>query len=157
MSHTSAPLPTDDALVDELRRVRALADPVPAAWRQAALASLAWQDIDAEPAALAYDSLSGRDPRLAGGQPGTQAVRELRYAAGAAGLSLEVDLNADRLRVVGEVSPAAPVEVVAVWPEGRQATTTDDRGAFRFDDLPRRPVCFVVAGESPVKTGWILS
>jgi len=157
MSHTSAPLPTDDALVDELRRVRALADPVPAAWRRAALASLAWQDIDAEPAALAYDSLSGRDPRLAGGQPGTQAVRELRYAAGAAGLSLEVDLNADRLRVVGEVSPAAAVEVVAVWPEGRQATTADDRGAFRFDDLPRRPVCFVVAGESPVKTGWILS
>jgi hypothetical protein len=41
---------------------------------------------------------------------------------------------------------------VAVWPEGRQATTADDRGAFRFDDLPRRPVCFVVAGESPVKT-----
>jgi hypothetical protein len=157
MSHTSAPLPTDDALVDELRRVRALADPVPDAWRQAALASLAWQDIDAEPAALAYDSLSGRDPRLAGGQPGTQAVRELRYAAGAAGLSLEVDLNADRLRVVGEVSPAAAVEVVAVWPEGRQATTADDRGSFRFDDLPRRPVCFVVGGESPVKTGWILS
>jgi hypothetical protein len=157
MSHTSAPLPTDDALVDELRRVRALADPVPEAWRRAALASLAWQDIDAEPAALAYDSLSGRDPRLPGGQPGTHAVRELRYAAGAAGLSLDVDLNADRLRVVGEVSPAAAVEVVAVWPDGQQATMADDRGAFRFDDLPRRPVCFVVAGESPVKTGWILS
>ena len=157
MSHTSAPLPTDDALVDELRRVRALADPVPAAWRQAALASLAWQDIDAEPAALAYDSLSGRDPRLAGGQPGTQAVRELRYAAGAAGLSLEVDLNADRLRVVGEVSPAAAVEVVAVWPEGRQATTADDRGAFRFDDLPRRPLCLVIGGDAPLKTGWILA
>jgi hypothetical protein len=157
MSHTSAPLPTDDALVDELRRVRALADPVPEAWRRAALASLAWQDIDAEPAALAYDSLSGRDPRLAGGQPGTHAVRELRYATGAAGLSLDVDINADRLRVVGEVSPAAAVEVVAVWPEGQQATVADDQGAFRFDDLPRRPICFVVAGESPVKTGWILA
>ncbi|HEY7071122.1 MAG TPA: hypothetical protein VH479_13445, partial [Acidimicrobiales bacterium] len=138
MSHTSAPLPTDDALVDELRRVSALADPVPAAWLHAAVASLAWQDIDAEPAALAYDSLSGRDPRVAGGQPGTQAVRELRYAAGAAGLSLEVDVNADRLRVVGDVSPAAAVEVVAVWPEGQQATTADDLGAFRFDDLPRQ-------------------
>jgi hypothetical protein len=44
-----------------------------------------------------------------------------------------------------------------VWPEGQQATTADDLGAFRFDDLPRQPVCFVVAGESPVKTGWILS
>jgi hypothetical protein len=157
MTHTSAPLPTDDALVDELRRVRALADPVPDAWLRAALASLGWQDIDAEPAALAYDSLSGRDPRQAGGQPGSQVVRELRYAAGAAGLSLEVDVSADRLRVVGEVSPSAAVEVVAVWPEGQLATTADDEGAFRFDDLPRRPVCFVVAGESPVKTGWILS
>ncbi|HEY7070855.1 MAG TPA: hypothetical protein VH479_12110, partial [Acidimicrobiales bacterium] len=65
--------------------------------------------------------------------------------------------NADRLRVVGDVSPAAAVDVVAVWPEGQQATTADDLGAFRFDDLPRQPVCFVVAGESPVKTGWILS
>jgi hypothetical protein len=148
MTHTSAPLPTDDALVDELRRVRALADPVPDAWLRAAVASLGWQDIDAEPAALAYDSLSG---------PASHAVRELRYAAGAAGLSLELDLNADRLRVVGEVTPAAAVEVVAVWPEGQLATTSDDGGAFRFDDLPRRPVCFVAAGESPVKTGWILS
>jgi hypothetical protein len=153
MTHTSAPLPTDDALVDELRRVRALADPVPDAWLRAARASLGWQDIDAEPAVLAYDSLSGRDPR----QPGTQVVRELRYAAGAAGLSLEVAVNSDQLRVVGEVSPSAAVEVVAVWPEGQLVTTADDEGAFRFDDLPRRPVCFVVAGESPVKTGWILS
>jgi len=157
MTHTSAPLPTDDALVDELRRVRALADPVPEAWLRAALASLGWQDIDAEPAALAYDSMSGRDPRLGGGSTGPQVVRELRYAAGAAGLSLEVDVNGDRLRVVGDISPAAAVEVVAVWPEGQVATTADDRGAFRLDDLPRRPVCFVVAGESPVKTGWILS
>jgi hypothetical protein len=156
MTHTSAPLPTDDALVDELRRVRAIADPVPGEWLRAALASLGWQDIDAEPAALAYDSLSGRD-RLAVGYPGSQVVRELRYAAGAAGLSLELDLNNDRLRVVGDVSPAAVVEVVAVWPEGQLATTADDRGAFRFDDLPRRPVCFVAAGESPVKTGWILT
>jgi len=157
MTHTSAPLPTDDALVDELRRVRALADPVPEAWLRAALASLGWQDIDAEPAALAYDSMSGRDPRLGGGSTGPQVVRELRYAAGAAGLSLEVDVNGDRLRVVGDISPAAAVEVVAVWPEGQVATTADDGGAFRLDDLPRRPVCFVVAGESPVKTGWILS
>jgi hypothetical protein len=157
MTHTSAPLPTDDALVDELRRVRAVADPVPDAWLRAAIAGLGWRGIDAEPATLAYDSLSGRDPRLGGGSPGTQVVRELRYAAGAAGLSLELDLNDDRLRVVGEVSPPAAVEVVAMWPEGRLATTADDQGAFRVDDLPRRPLCFVVGGESPVKTGWILT
>ena len=53
MSHTAVPLPTDDALVDELRRLAAFADPLPAAWRAAATASYGWHRIEAEPAALA--------------------------------------------------------------------------------------------------------
>jgi hypothetical protein len=59
--------------------------------------------------------------------------------------------------VLGRVVPGRSVDVVALWPEGRRETASDDRGTFRFDELPRRPLCVHVTGEHPVKTGWIIT
>ena len=35
--------------------------------------------------------------------------------------------------------------------------TSGEQGGFRFDDLPRRPLCLViVVARARLKTGWIL-
>jgi len=156
MTHTAVPLPTDDALVDELRRLGAVADPVPGAWRAAAVASFGWHRIEAEPARLVYDAVSGRDPRLGGVQLAGGTLRELRFTAGARTLAVELDVAADIVRVAGTVTPPAAVEVMVVWPGGLDTVTSGAAGDFRFDELPRRPVCLVVKGDAPTKTGWIL-
>jgi hypothetical protein len=157
MTDTAAQPPGHDALAAELRRVAVLADPVPESWRAVAAASFAWAAIDAVPAQLAYDSRSARGGRVGTAQLSGAAPRELRYAAGALAVELELDVGADKLRVLGHVVPARRAEVVALWPDGRSEATTDDAGAFRFDELPRRPLCLHVTGELPVRTGWIIA
>jgi hypothetical protein len=156
MTHTAAPLPTDDALLEELRRLAAAADPVPAGWWDDAGAAFGWHQIAAEPAALAYHALSGRDPGLGRVQLAGRVLRELRWTGAGREVAVEVDVGDERLRLVGTVSPAAVVQVTAVWPDGHENVTTGEQGRFTFDDLPRRPMCLVVGGDQPLKTCWIL-
>jgi hypothetical protein len=154
---SSAAPPTDeDALEADLRRVAALADPVPAAWRAAAEASVMWLRVEGEPVELAYDSVSARDHSVGGVQIAGLAWRELRYEHGADGIELELDVGDERIRVLGRLRPGRSAEVAAVWPEGRRVAVADDGGQFYFDELPCRPLCFLVAGERPAKTGWIM-
>lgn len=154
MTDSHAPSDADDALLGALRRAVAAADPVPDDWHDAASSSFAWASIDAEPATLAYDSCS------TGGPPGAvlvgPVVREMRFTRGPLSIELDVDVSGDTLRVLGRVSPARSVEVLALWPEGKTDVTSDHGGGFRFDELPRRPLCVVVGGERPVKTGWVV-
>jgi hypothetical protein len=157
MTDTAATPPGPDTLAAELRRVTALADPLPESWRAVAAASFAWAAIDAVPATLSYDSRTadigrgGRAP-LSGG-----AWREVVYSAGPLTVELGVDVGADKVRLLGRVVvPARRSAVVALWPEGRSETVSDDSGSFRFDELPRRPLCLHVTAEPPVKTGWVI-
>jgi hypothetical protein len=144
----------DDALLAALRQAVAAADPVPDDWHEAAGSSFAWAAIDAEPATLAYDSCSTVGP------PGAvltgPVVRELRFTSGPLSIELDVQVSGDTLRVLGRVTPGRSVEVLALWPEGKTDVTSDDGGRFRFDELPGRPLCVVVGGERPVKTGWVV-
>ena len=156
MTETAAQPPDDDLLVDELRRVATLADPVPEAWRPMAEQSFGWASIEAVPAQLAYDSRAeapGGDGRAhaAGTVP-----REVVYSAGALAIELELDVGADKVRLLGHVVPARSAAVRVLWPEGHAETTCDDSGAFRVDELPRRPLCVHVAADPPVKTGWVI-
>jgi hypothetical protein len=154
---SSAAPPTDeDALEADLRRIAALADPVPASWRAAAEAGGAWLRFDGEPVERAYDSVSGRDQSTGGVQVAGVAWRELGYRYGDDGIELELDVGDERVRVLGRLSPGRSAEIAAVWPEGRRVAVADDNGQFHFDELPCRPLCFLVAGERPAKTGWIM-
>ena len=157
MTDTAATPPGHDALAADLRRVATLADPVPDSWLDVATASFAWAAIDAEPAQLAYDSRSARGGRVGSARASGAAPREVRYTAGSLTVELELDVGADKLRVLGRVLPPRRVDVVALWPEGRSQVVSDVGGAFRFDELPRRPLCLHVTGEPAVKTGWIIT
>lgn len=158
MTDTAATPSGDDALETELRRVAAAADPVPGTWRTVAQRSFVWTAIDAAPARLAYDSRVARTGRAAGAPPAGAAPREVRWSAPGRTVEVELDVGADELRAVGRVIPATSAEVTAVWPEGRRRVQADDDGTFRVEDLPRRPLCFVVVGgEQAVKTGWVVA
>jgi hypothetical protein len=145
-----------DALAAELRRVVAIADPAPEGWRSAASAAYAWAAIDAAAAPLVYDSHAVRGGRVGTSHVTGATVREMRFAVGPLAVELDVDAGADKVRVVGRVTPARAVEIAALWPEGRVATTSDDDGSYRFDELPRRPLCLHVTGTPAVKTGWVV-
>jgi hypothetical protein len=156
MTDTAASTPADDVLVAELRRLAALADPVPGGWRDAATVGFAWASIPAAPAGMAYDSRAVPGIRVDAPGLSGSAVREVRYTAGDQAVELDLDMGADKLRLVGRVVPARQAEVAVIWPEGREEAPCDEGGSFRFDQLPRRPLCVVVAGDRPVKTGWII-
>jgi hypothetical protein len=156
VSAVPLPLPDDEVVEAELRRLVALADPVPAAWREVAEACGAWLAIDGEPAVLAYDSVSGRERLFDGVRLGAITLRELRFSGAGGDIDLEIDVGGDRVRLLGRLSPPRPAEVTVAWPTGCQVMAADDRGTFHADDLPCQPLCLVVAGEEPTKTGWIV-
>jgi hypothetical protein len=145
----------DDHLAGELARVVALADPVPPEWAAAARAAFAWRAIAGAEARLDYDAevVAGSGK---GGPPPDLARRQLRYTSGARAVELDVDTGADKVRLVGRLVPAGQAEVVVHWPGGQRSTTCDAAGGFGVDDLPTRPLCLLVAGDEPFKTGWFV-
>jgi len=153
--HLPAPHPEDEALAAELGRVMTVADPLPASWGAAAGTAFGWTAIGGVRARLAYDSHLA-DASDEGARPAGTVPRQVRYTAGLLAVELDLDIGADKLRVLGRVVPAARVEVVAHWPGGRATAVSDDDGAFRFDELPRRPLCVSVGGDNPAKTGWVV-
>jgi hypothetical protein len=156
MTDTAAPWPRGDALGADLGRALGLVDPVPDAWRDAATAAFSWAAVDAAAARLEYDARGLRGRRAHDhGLPGTE-VREVRYVAGGVAVALQLDLGADKLRLLGRIDPARRATLVLAWPEGRWDGESDDDGTFRADELPRRPFCVVVDGARPVKSGWIV-
>lgn len=151
----------DDLLVSELRRAAGTADPPPPGWADAARAAHAWVALPGRPARMTYDSRSAATGRRGPGAPGGPAQRTVRFTAGAGparvSVELELDVGADKVRVVGRIRPGGPAAVVALSTGGRTAADADATGSFRFDELPRRPFCVVVGGSLPVKTGWVVT
>jgi hypothetical protein len=150
------PLPDDEVVEAGLRRLVALADPVPAGWREVAAAAGAWLALDGEPAVLAYDSVSGRERPLDGVRLAGVTMRELRFTGALGDIDLELDVGSDQVRLRGRLTPPGPADVTVAWPTGRREVAADDRGTFHAEDLPRQPLCLLVAGEEPTKTGWIV-
>ncbi|HEX6420312.1 MAG TPA: hypothetical protein VFZ77_17565 [Acidimicrobiales bacterium] len=145
----------DGDLVAELGRALRSADPVPAGWWRSAAIAFGWVEIDAEPGRLAYDARTRRGGQAGRGSPGRE-VREARYVAGGRAVSLEVEAGEGTVRLFGRVEPPRGVDVAVLWPGGRWDGRSDGHGVFRADDLPRQPLCVVVGGDPPVKSGWVV-
>lgn len=138
------------ALLDELRRVVAAADPVPRSWRRAARVAARWAGGDLPRARLVFEA----EPDALGVRaPGR---RELRFAAGGRAVAVTVDVDGEVVRLVGQLDPAGAAEVAAHWPEGSATAAAGADGRFHFDDLPRRPLCRVTGGEDRVRTSWFV-
>jgi hypothetical protein len=149
----------DDAVVAELRRAAALADPVPGAWRAAARDAYEWRGAPGEPARLVYEAQAPGDAG-ADRTPARDVRRSLRFVADGWGndarIELDLERRVDALGLTGRLRPARAARVTVVVDRHTVTVEADDDGGFRFDDVPPRPFHLLVGGVIACKTGWVV-
>jgi len=152
----------DQWWVDDDRLLRMLgealrAGDVPASFVETGKRAFPWQDLDAELAALTYDSATDRTPALTGTRADDLArLRQLTYRATRTGMEIELAVTEDA--VVGQLWPrqAATVEVQPA--RGHSTTrTVNQAGGFVIRPVPPTPFrlyCQTTAGVSVI-TEWV--
>ena len=95
--------PEDEALLQELRAAARRFDPPPDSVLEAARASLTWRTIDAELAALEFDSAVDL---AATAVRGGEGPRLLTFAAPGLNIEVEVSPIGPRRQLVGQLVPA---------------------------------------------------
>jgi hypothetical protein len=124
---------------------------VPPDFIAAGKAVFAWRTIDAELAALVYDS--DREPALTRNQT-TADLRALTFAS--ANITIELELTGTGL--IGQLVPPSTAEISVQTAAGeKEPVTTDELGCFTIRVIPQEPFrlrCRV--GETiDVLTTWI--
>ncbi|WP_350275431.1 hypothetical protein [Kribbella sp. HUAS MG21] len=143
----------DEKLIKALREALSAAGEVPAAFVEAGKAAFSWRTIDAELAALTYDS--ALDPLDALAIRSESAVlRSLTFASD--GWTVEVELTPGA--VLGQLDPPEVGTVTARGDGGELATADiDELGFFVLGPppaVPYRLVCTTQSGTT-ILTGWI--
>ncbi|MGH9149081.1 MAG: hypothetical protein ACRD0D_02970 [Acidimicrobiales bacterium] len=146
---------TDERLLSRLATLLGrLDDPVPDHVRAAAEASFDWRTVDAELAALVYDSALDDERLMALRGP---AGRQLTFEAG--GLVVEVQVEGPDRQLVGQLVPPQRAEVEIRSPRSSVTVTSDDLGRFRSARLPAGPFslrCRLAANRPPTETEWVV-
>lgn len=126
-------------------------EPVPPSVVEAGYAAFSWRTIDAELAALTYDS--SREPAATAGARSHQApLRAMTFATSTVTVELEVAPS----RLLGQVIPPGPHELlVRLRDDSTRVVPVDELGCFSVDPLPRQPFRLVLAGEVQVTTDWV--
>jgi hypothetical protein len=124
----------DDRLLDELRTAVRQAGSPTATMTAAGYAAFSWRTVDAELAALAYDSV--RD-ELAAVRGPSAPPRTLVFT----GAQVSVELERTETCLVGQFVPPTSAEVTLWGPDGVLATASaDELGCFDFESPPGGPV-----------------
>jgi hypothetical protein len=149
--------PEDEELLQELRAAARRFDPPPDSVLDAARASLTWRTIDAELAALQFDSVVDL---AATGVRSSEGPRLLTFAA--PGLSIEVEVSpiGPRRQLVGQLVPAQPARIDVRHAGGVTTVQADHLGRFGADAISAGPVslrCHLgdTPSSLPVVTEWI--
>jgi hypothetical protein len=144
----------DEELLALLRDALAEQREVPARFVEAGKASFAWHSIDAELAALAYDSVADPSPFAGASRADRAAIRELTFAFRDATVHVQIA----RGGLHGQVVPSRAGEV-EVHVEGRppRRTEVDEQGWFSFAPLPHTPfrLLWRLAGGGTAMTDWL--
>lgn len=147
----------DDALLAELSAAVAVHDPVPAALLDAAKASLTWRTIDAELAALAFDSSVDESPVLVRGPASDEQL--LTFETDELAVDLQVSKRGDGRRLVGQIAPAGVAEIEVRTGSGVVVTvSSDELGRVPAVDVPAGSLSLRIlrAGETnPIVTDWV--
>jgi hypothetical protein len=144
----------DDELLTLLREALAEQREVPARFVEAGKATFAWHSIDAELAALAYDSVTDPGALAGATRADHAAIRELTFAFRDA--TVHVQIGGSGLH--GQVVPPRPGEV-EVHVDGRapRRAAVDQHGWFSFAPLPPSPfrLLWRITGCGTAMTDWL--
>ena len=149
--------PADAQLLDELRQAASQFDPPPAAVTEAARSSFTWRTVDAELAALVFDSGIDRPvTALRGGE----GPRLMTFSSSGLDIEVEVDDLGGRRQLVGQLVPPQAAEIDVRHGAGTTTVQADQLGRFRAEEIGSGPVslrCRLAAAPSarPVVTEWI--
>lgn len=142
----------DDQLLSLLKAAREAGRDVPPEIVDAGKAAFAWRNIDAELAALTYDSYLTDAGSVTRAEPAP--LRALTFAT--AQITIELEVTADTL--VGQIVPEEAGSVTARLDTGQTADADiDEMGYFVFRPIPPgrfRLRCRTQSG-ADVLTGWI--
>ena len=149
--------PGDEALLRELRAAARRFDPPPDSVLEAARGSLTWRTIDAELAALEFDSAVDQATTAVRGGEGP---RLLTFAAPGLNIEVEVSPIGPRRQLVGQLVPAQPARIDVRHAGGVTTVRADQLGRFGADAISAGPVslrCHLGDAPSsvPVVTEWI--
>jgi hypothetical protein len=158
-------MPDDDELEQELRQAERLLDPVPARLLRGAVDIFSWRTIDAELAALTFDSADASSTAAVRGSGGTGTVesaevagspRLLTFDAGEVSIELELAGSAAERAITGQLVPAQPAEIELRLGDQRLTTTADDFGRFEVVARGSGPISlrFRLA-DSEIVTEWV--
>jgi hypothetical protein len=145
----------DRQLLDELRRVVAVGDPVPDDVIAAAKASFTWRTIDAELAELAFDSLLDGDAVLV---RGTDQPRLLTFEGSTVTIELIVVTEAGDRKVIGQLVPEQRATVEIDHGRGTASAVVDDLGRFSAAGLGSGPMRVRVTPDTDpqvTQTDWV--
>lgn len=126
------------------------ADPAPSDISDFAKAVYGWRSIDAELATMAFDSSA------AGALSGVRSSVTTRMISFESdNWTVDIEFNAERGRLVGQVEPARRVHLELRTSKGTLEQEADEAGRFAFEGLTSGPVSLVLRldGET-VKTEW---
>jgi hypothetical protein len=157
----STPVEEPDPLLEELRRIASLVEPIPPGTVEAGRAAFAWRTIDAELAALVHDSLV--DTSAAGLRGG----EELLLSFESDHMLIEVRVvrgGADR-ELVGQVAASGepsfrvvPAMLTVEHPGGDLSVQSDEYGRFTVGGVAPGPVRLRCRPPQPapqVVTDWV--
>jgi hypothetical protein len=149
--------PADAQLLDELRRAARQFDPPPPAVIEAAQSSFTWRTIDAELAALVFDSGVDRPvTALRGGE----GPRLMTFSSSGLDIEVEVANLGSRRQLIGQLIPPQAADIEVRHDAGTTTIQADQLGRFGADAIVSGPVslrCRLAATPSgpPVVTEWV--
>jgi hypothetical protein len=145
----------DEQLLSRLAEALDIAEPLPDAVLEAAKATFTWRTIDAELAALVFDSAT---EELAGVRS-SEATRQMTFRTPGVEIELVVVSETSR-RLVGQLVPPQAAEIELHHEEGTRTVQSDNLGRFAFQDIPVGSVRLTcrLAGdlEAVIQTEWII-
>lgn len=145
----------DDILLDELRALAREHDPVPQRVLDAARGSYTWRTIDAELAALVYDS--ALDAEALAAVRSADTVRLLTFETDELAIELEVTAVEERRRLQGQLVPPGPGFVELRHGGGTLELEADELGRFsaEVDAGPISLRCRRERDGAVVETEWV--
>lgn len=130
-------------------------DSVPERVMASARAAYTWRTIDAELAALSFDSLLA-DDGLATVRSVGMASRLLTFEA--SHLTVEIQVCPEGHHLVGQLVPPQSARVEVQHPGGTMSVPADELGRFSVEALPGRLIrlcCRVADDDTAIETEWI--